>query len=340
MKKIITNSYITNRNKPKNLNPDDEKLFINEFTKKIEDTAIYFYKNISYSNNILYKYKFFSVDPGIYKMDTENWNKYKETVKSLITIFKFNQKTKHEKIGKGAWVIDDKSHNFFHWMTDVMSRVQMINKYKNEYPILIPERYKSYDFIKESIKLFDLNVLYFDENKRYIIQDALLTTHAAPAGNYNKKIINQFIEYALKKIRPYSNKNSPKKIYLSRQNQLRRVLNNEEEFNNLITKYDYKIVFPEEMNLKDQIKMFFQADSVISLHGAALTNIMFMKPNSKILEIRLFSDDVRNAFFSLASEREIDYFYFLADAKSSDLVSDLEIDLEKFEKLINEYEKV
>ena len=62
MKKIITNSYITNRNKPKNLNPDDEKLFINEFTKKIEDTAIYFYKNISYSNNILYKYKFFSVD--------------------------------------------------------------------------------------------------------------------------------------------------------------------------------------------------------------------------------------------------------------------------------------
>ena len=53
MKKIITSSYITNRNKPKNLNPDYEKLFINEFTKKIKDTAIYFYKNISYSNNIL-----------------------------------------------------------------------------------------------------------------------------------------------------------------------------------------------------------------------------------------------------------------------------------------------
>ena len=52
------------------------------------------------------------------------------------------------------------------------------------------------------------------------------------------------------------------------------------------------------------------------------------------MEIRIFSDSVRNSFFTLCSEFEQFYYYFLADANSEDLVEDLEINLDKF---IDEY---
>ena len=74
-------------------------------------------------------------------MDTENWNSTLISIKQIRDTFLKGNKP--ESIEKGSWVIDDKSFNFFHFMTDVLSRISMI---ENE--------------LEESIK-------FFEENKNF-----------------------------------------------------------------------------------------------------------------------------------------------------------------------------
>tara|TARA_X000000950_G_C13733914_1_gene585469 strand:+ start:71 stop:907 length:837 start_codon:yes stop_codon:yes gene_type:complete len=55
---------------------------------------------------------------------------------------------------------------------------------------------------------------------------------------------------------------------------------------NLLENYNYKFIDLENDSLKNQIKLFGEHDFIIAQHGAALSNIIFCKKNSIIIEIR------------------------------------------------------
>lgn len=331
-----TESYISKRKKPLNLLNKDKKLFENEFSREIPETFFKVYKNITLEENKLFLYGSISLDPKFYKMDTSNWNSFKVSLKQLL---KSSFKNIHI-IDRGSWVIDDKSQNYFHWMTDVLSRIKLI-PYKDlkEYPILIPKHFLLESFISETLELLKIPYETYDIEKKIKINKLLVTSHASPAGNYNNQLIHKVSKDLKEKSKNQLEKNYPKKIWLSRKNQDRRVLLNEDDITRYLSEKGYEIIYPELISISEQVNLFNNAEVVISLHGASLTNIMYMNQNKKVLEIRIFSDTVRNAFFSLASEFNLSYYYFLADAPSSNLVSDLSINLTEFKKLINKLEE-
>jgi len=335
-KNFVSEKYVSYRKMPLNLDSDHDILFRNEYQKNIEKSYYLNLNNILISNNQLFKFRFFSLEPQYFKMDTENWNSTLISIKHIRdTILKGN---KPETIEKGSWVIDDKSFNFFHFMTDVLSRISMIENELEEYPILLPNSFKTKNYILEILNLLQIPTVFYDENKKYYIKELLITSHAAPAGNYNKHFINRVKNQLITDQILDNNKSYPKKIWLSRKNQLRRQLINEEEILEILKKYDYETIYPEELSIKSQINFFYNAKTVAGPHGAAFTNIMFMKPKSNIVEIRNQSDSVRNAFYSLSSEFNLNYYYLLADAPSPNLVSDLKMDEKSFEILIQKLE--
>jgi capsular polysaccharide biosynthesis protein len=72
------------------------------------------------------------------------------------------------------------------------------------------------------------------------------------------------------------------------------------------------------------------------VHGAGLTNMMFMSKGSKILEIRGKGDSSNNCFFSLASDLEMKYYYFLSDTENQNYYSTNHIiDIHLFDRFIN-----
>ena len=81
-----------------------------------------------------FKFKFISLNPKFFKMDTERWNNFKISFNELIKFFIKSQN--YQKIPQASWVIDDKSFNYFHWMTDVLSRVEMLSEYDFQYLFL------------------------------------------------------------------------------------------------------------------------------------------------------------------------------------------------------------
>jgi capsular polysaccharide biosynthesis protein len=51
------------------------------------------------------------------------------------------------------------------------------------------------------------------------------------------------------------------------------------------------VIYPEKMSAREQIIAFNSAKYVVGVHGAGLSNIMYMQPNTNVLEIRAHGYD-------------------------------------------------
>jgi capsular polysaccharide biosynthesis protein len=100
------------------------------------------------------------------------------------------------------------------------------------------------------------------------------------------------------------------KIYISRQGQKLRFIENESEVTELLTRYGFKKIVMENYSYQEQIDICHNARYIIGPHGAGLTNILFMKKNSTILELSAKNDnDFFNGFYILANMLGHNYLY-------------------------------
>jgi len=60
---------------------------------------------------------------------------------------------------------------------------------------------------------------------------------------------------------------------------------------------------------------------LIGIHGAGLTNILFMPKGASVLELRRKDDSHNNCYFSLASALELNYFYQLCEVDNENIVT-------------------
>lgn len=330
MKINTSETYISKRSKPLNFEDKDHLLFSKELLRPIPNTYYLFDKNVFVNDHNLYKYKYLNKYIPETKMDIENSNFLKNSVKKLI---RNSNKTSVNIIDKASWVIDDKSFNYFHWMTDVLSRIALIPpSLLNDYPIMIPIDFLKKPFIKDSLNILGIHYVTYQENKEYKINQLLITSHVAPAGNFNKHFIIKVKDQLLEAIETKTNPS--RRVWLSRKNQQRRTLVNEDEIFDILANFNFEIILPEDLSLTEQLNIFSETSFIAGTHGAALTNAMFMKPKSSILEVRASNDSHRNPFFTLASEFDLKYYYLLADPKINSLESDLYLNPEKLNNIL------
>lgn len=76
---------------------------------------------------------------------------------------------------------------------------------------------------------------------------------------------------------------SNKRIYLSRQKQNHRKIINEEEVQEVLQKYNFLTIYPEELSFADQVSLIRKSTLLFGPQGSAFTLQIFM-PNGSILE--------------------------------------------------------
>lgn len=76
-----------------------------------------------------------------------------------------------------------------------------------------------------------------------------------------------------------------KKIFVSRNNAKFRKLVNEDQLCTELKKANYIIVELDGMSIAEQVQLFQSASHIISVHGAALGNLIFCQPQTKVIEI-------------------------------------------------------
>ena len=245
-----------------------------------------------------------------------------------------------EIIDKASWVTDQKSWKYMHWFSDALQRIELLDNYLEEYPIIISNNYLNYPYTKNTLDLMNIPYIVLDREKTYLVKELLFSSHVAPAGNYNEEIINS-VSNKIKKTSVKKNSKPIRKIWISREKAPMRNVTNIKEVEEVLKEYKYEKIYLEDMSTEKQIQIINEAKVVSGLQGAGLNNILFMDKNTNILEVRDRNDNHNNCYFSLASALNINFYYAFADTVEPGNFhsSDYTIDINSLKNAFDELEE-
>ncbi len=127
------------------------------------------------------------------------------------------------------------------------------------------------------------------------------------------------------------------KLYVSRKKAQRRKIINEQEVEAYLLKQGFEQICFEDYTVFEQIFLMQNANVLVSMHGAGLTNIIFMDPGSFLLELTPMverKEQFRFPFWRIASLLEINYYIQFCktiDKGEHDLYDrNIEVNMEEF----------
>ena len=92
------------------------------------------------------------------------------------------------------------------------------------------------------------------------------------------------------------NAKQTKNIYISRNDSKNRSITNEKDVVNYLKKFDFEVYELSKISFLEQIKIFCEAKIIVSMHGAGLTNLIFCKPETTVIEIAAdFYEDYKSS---------------------------------------------
>ena len=186
--------------------------------------------------------------------------------------------------------------NYFHWILDILPKIFIVSKnYKLSHIkyFYLPE---IKDYQMSTLKILGINKKKIINSKvyRHIYSDAIITV-----GHpwYKKGYIHAqaalmprwIIIWIRKKFLRYKKKfNCNNKIYIDRtESKFKHCqIINDNEIYDYLKNRGFKKYQVGKLNFFKQIYLFSNAKIIVGAHGAAFTNIIFCKPNTKIIEIR------------------------------------------------------
>lgn len=166
--------------------------------------------------------------------------------------------------------------NYFHWLLEDALQIMEL---ANRGPLIFNGPLTK--FQKEFASMMNIPLIESQEN--WIEPNSLLFAPRVGfnAQGWDEKVLD-FSASVKKSIQ--LNEDTPKTLYISRAGSSRSIPN-EEFLDEVLLKYDITKIQMEEMSLVNQINLFSNADTIIAAHGAALANLIWTKPNSRVLEI-------------------------------------------------------
>ncbi len=236
--------------------------------------------------------------------------------------------------------------NYFHWNHDFLPLVLFYyESNKKENNICIPSSFfKKAPFVEETLNILDIKYTILNNKSKYcfskleIISDASLNP-----GNQRAHLIRNLRSKFYQSCN-FTLKDKQEIIYISRKDNSRiantniRNISNEEECIKIFRKFKIRVISTLGLSVKEQFNIFSNCKTLIAIHGAGLTNMMFMKSNSNILEIRQKDDVGNNCYFSMASALEHNYYYLNAvNLKNTEVMNaSLYVDLNSLENQLVE----
>ncbi len=182
-----------------------------------------------------------------------------------------------------------KNFNIYHWFFDSLSRLYAIKDEieKVDY-FLVPEYVQEYQI--ESLKYFGIEgekVISSLQNKHVIAKELICTTHPRTATYSVRKELTNYLRNQFTKVienRINDTKVYPTSFYISRKDAPRRKVEDEELFTSKLKEIGIETVEISKYTFDELVYLFKNATFILSTHSAALANILFCKPGTKIIE--------------------------------------------------------
>ena len=233
---------------------------------------------------------------------------------------------------------------YFSWLTTYLPRLITIHKKYPHAILLAPEEWKSISYVKDSLGLFPNLRMEIVKSDHHMFVNNFIFTQVRPWTSqfypeHLEAVRNLFITENAK----VKNNLTPiRRIYVSRKKANRRKIVNEEEVEIYLKNEGFESICFEDYSIFDQVFLMQNVDVLVSMHGAGLTNTLFMQPKSSLLELTPLLENrklFRFPFWRISSILEINYYVQFCktiDEGESDYYSrNIYVNIIEFKKNVN-----
>ncbi len=179
--------------------------------------------------------------------------------------------------------------NYGHWMVDGLSRLFLIEKHYSMADVdhvLVPPL--KYDFHRESLlalgikphQIIEIKALECIRFERLVLSSPPRGTSSSIAPGW---MIDGFRDRLLPQFPPTRR---DRRLYISRRDAGSRNFDNEDDITALLERHGFEIIELSKYGFEGKLKLFIEADIVIGLSGAGLTNVMFCPREATLIELQ------------------------------------------------------
>jgi Glycosyltransferase 61 len=224
------------------------------------------------------------------------------SVKNIVSFLFFKKKV---HVTQPALSITHGWHDsYYHFTLECLPKLYLLREFTSHSVLIFPKKIQV--FHKEWFELLGVkNIQYLGENE--IVKTPLAITSSFPARdlNHHNIILPEFATWVLSKIQNLSSIGF-KKIFIGRKNPLHRKLLNNDDVKSFLNSLGFTYIEMEDFSIVDQIKIFHNAQQIICVHGAALSNLCFSKKGTKVIDL-IHKDFKQWCFLKLSVIQQLDY---------------------------------
>lgn len=247
--------------------------------------------------------------------------------------------------GKVAVLATYAGRGYYHWMLDVLPRIELLTRASYDLDEIDKFIVNSYVTSYQIETLERLGIprekLIQTQWTRHLWVELLILPSLSNVYGSVPKWSCDFINWSFLDTRDFEEAKS-RKLYISRGSASHRHISNERALIDLLKSRGFEVVVLEKMTVADQARLFRSASIVVGPHGAGLTNLVFCEPHTKVVEI-ISPSAVNVLFWTIASQSNLDYNYFFANGELPKTPSeerglnseDLEVDLQKMKLMLD-----
>ena len=234
-----------------------------------------------------------------------------------------NNKKNYKKI-KDCFVLGSSpADNYYRNIITFLPRIFFIHEKEINLAIHRNSTNKFRDFLEQLLSFMGKNIkkfIYLDDDF-YYFENSKIPQYLNKSISI--KILNQLLSKKNKENR---------KIYITRKNSTYRKIINETDLIDELKLKNFDIADTTNMSINEQIEIFSSANTIVSPTSSALTNLVFCKPGTKVLEIRprynyAYENILKNRFLEVCNQLNLEYSSIDADPVIS---KDVNKNLNKF----------
>lgn len=234
----------------------------------------------------------------------------------------------HQQEAPAFLLIRHPTTNFYHWMAEYLPKLEAVERYERatgERPVLLIEPDPP-DWVSASLELMGYNESDWAgyDRERATVDRLLVPMHRSRTPGTPAIPSPDDCEFV--RSRAARNLTSggdfPPRVFVSRQRAADRRLQNYEEVRAVLGEFGFEPFVLEEMTLRDQIRLFSGAETVVAPHGAGLVHLLFAN-NPSVVEL-FPAHDIPHHYFCLARMLGFDYEYLIGEQAGADMVVDPE----------------
>jgi hypothetical protein len=223
-----------------------------------------------------------------------------------------------------------------HWMLDTLPRLALLEESDVAWDKLIAPQ--ATRFQRDTLQLLGIDPSRIIAERDLHIEAARLLVPSLPGlpGNPPRWAC-EFLRSRFLPLAPASTR-SDRRIYISREKARTRHVINERELLRALEARGFERVLLEDLPFLEQVRLLNEAAIVVSPHSTGLTNLLFCRPGTSVIEI-FAPRYVTTCWYALANELDLDYGYVIGLGKRGGghrVHEDIIVDIAQVLRLLDE----